>query len=255
MNRCSSYLHRPFASKMSFMECADKAILQIRKAIRSGLRVDSIVCSGVSGMAIAPIVAHSLGLKLVVVRKSDENSHAHVDIEGLPHSKDFNFIIVDDFVESGETIVRILNRIANCRAKQGYRFKGCYLYNHESFYDTREMLREMRGSSNHRIARVNSADKIVNLLNRCQPGKGKPPKSKKSSVCIGQRTPVPIANPLLEIAKLNLGSTDSPISELQAQGRTMRIKWGELKPTKIKDVYHFAPRFTRSDAGIGGLID
>jgi orotate phosphoribosyltransferase-like protein len=71
---------------------------------------DTIVCSGISGLLIAPIVADKLKKDLVIVRKPrrEESRYSHNDVEGV---KPGRYIIVDDLISSGNTITRIIDTI------------------------------------------------------------------------------------------------------------------------------------------------
>jgi hypoxanthine phosphoribosyltransferase len=71
---------------------------------------DAIVCRGVSGLIMAPLLAYHGRKKLVITRKPDENSHSYTRIEG--HLDIDTYIIVDDFVSSGMTIETIVDEIS-----------------------------------------------------------------------------------------------------------------------------------------------
>lgn len=82
------------------------ALIRKRKLIKL-----PIVVTGISGMSIGFPVAHKLGMKLAVVRKGRERSHASNCIEGYQPNKEY--IILDDFIDTGATIRRIHKEIAN----------------------------------------------------------------------------------------------------------------------------------------------
>lgn len=70
---------------------------------------DHILVTGISGMLIGPTIALRLNKKLAIVRKNPkESSHSSNLVEGYPFGK---YIIIDDFVSSGETVLRIKNAI------------------------------------------------------------------------------------------------------------------------------------------------
>lgn len=85
---------------------------------------DAIAFRGISGALIAPAVALSLGKDVIVVRK-DESRHSTLRVEGVRCER---YIIVDDFVENGDTISAIRNRISVSDCKS--RLVGVVLYNH-----------------------------------------------------------------------------------------------------------------------------
>ncbi len=74
---------------------------------------DSIACRGMSGTLVAPAVALALKKDLIIVRK--ESSHSVYKVEGAFHKE--AYVIVDDFVSSGNTIVQIINEIKKAESK------------------------------------------------------------------------------------------------------------------------------------------
>ncbi len=82
---------------------------------KSGVSFNAVACRGVSGLVIAPIIAHYFNKPLVVVRKpgelSQDNCHGFEQIE-VSSSKILQYyIIIDDLVSSGETIGTIVDDI------------------------------------------------------------------------------------------------------------------------------------------------
>lgn len=70
--------------------------------------VDTMVGTGMSGALIVPRLASRLGLFWGVVRKPGVSSHGISDYEGQMGRK---WIIVDDFICSGETVIRIVKTV------------------------------------------------------------------------------------------------------------------------------------------------
>jgi len=66
---------------------------------------DTIAFSGYSGALIAPMLALATGKEMVLVRKQGEVRASSYDVEGYRDVK--KYIIVDDFVCSGDTARRI----------------------------------------------------------------------------------------------------------------------------------------------------
>jgi adenine/guanine phosphoribosyltransferase-like PRPP-binding protein len=93
-----------------------------------GIKFDAIACTGLSGSLVAPAVAAELDKPIVIVRKG-ESSHGNT-IESSKNFKDaFNYIIIDDLVESGRTMTRIKKVLTKeCGAK----CVGIYFYNQDS---------------------------------------------------------------------------------------------------------------------------
>lgn len=97
---------------------------------------DGIVCRGTSGLIIAPLLAYEFDKKLLVTRKRGDNSHANAVIEGAADIE--KFIIVDDFVSTGNTLKAILNSFeeernvySNYNYNAGFYnpvYLGCYFW-------------------------------------------------------------------------------------------------------------------------------
>lgn len=100
-----------------------KAVKEIR-ALKKELDFDAIAFTGSSGAALAFPLSYLLKLPLIHVRKG--NSHYFSgQIEGTISSK--KYLIVDDFIDRGNTIRRI---IRNIKRELGDQAKpvGIYLY-------------------------------------------------------------------------------------------------------------------------------
>jgi hypothetical protein len=70
---------------------------------------DSIAFRGLSGALVAPIVAMQMNKTLIAVRKPHEDAHTIHRVEGDMGAR--RFIILDDFVCSGDTVRAILKDI------------------------------------------------------------------------------------------------------------------------------------------------
>ena len=81
--------------------------------------VTAVAVRGMSGVIVGSIVSHVFGLKLIVIRKPEEHSHASYKVEGITDDPNLKYIIIDDLVSSGTTVKTILQRVrtANCDAK------------------------------------------------------------------------------------------------------------------------------------------
>lgn len=79
---------------------------------------DAIAFRGLSGALIAPLVAVRMKKHFLAVRKPSEKNHSTMKVEG-----DFDaqrYIILDDFIDSGETIKEIITEINIAYEKKGY---------------------------------------------------------------------------------------------------------------------------------------
>lgn len=94
----------------------------IRKAreIREDDAFDTIAFSGTSGCALGFILGHALDVPIICIRRHGEESHYHAwreennrAFEGNSDTK--RYLIVDDFIASGNTVNRIMDIIRyNC---------------------------------------------------------------------------------------------------------------------------------------------
>jgi len=79
------------------------------------IRFDSVAYRGHSGALVAPAVAMRLQKPLILVRKGLFGNHSTTPVEGSTARK---YIIIDDFISSGETIHEVINSIDNRRYQQ-----------------------------------------------------------------------------------------------------------------------------------------
>ena len=91
----------------------EKIIRKVRRKVKTLIDqtgADTLVFTGVSGMAIGFPIARALKLRPVVVRKTLKGTHGNYKVEmgGAPEGK---FIIIDDCIETGKTIRRVLREI------------------------------------------------------------------------------------------------------------------------------------------------
>lgn len=74
-------------------------------------RVDLIVGTGISGTLLLIPVSLKSGIRCGVVRKQNSGSHSGRKIETGTYDDIGRYVIIDDFVESGETVERIIKTI------------------------------------------------------------------------------------------------------------------------------------------------
>ncbi len=114
-----------YLNSAMFVERRD-ATFQRAVQCLSRFEFDTIVVTGVSGLIIGPVLAHLTGKKLLVVRKPNESTHSYNYIEGeMGHQ----WIFVDDFISSGGTLDRVVERV-NVNFG-GVKFVGFYSYFYE----------------------------------------------------------------------------------------------------------------------------
>lgn len=104
---------------------------------------DGIAVRGASGLLVGPTVALRLHKQLIIVRKMGENHHSQSSVEGVYCPK---YIILDDMIETGETLKTIRDTVENYtwgyqkmvpyRPIQSPQLTGVYLYDHLDSYRT-----------------------------------------------------------------------------------------------------------------------
>lgn len=103
------------AYQISYLDCAlmkHKLKANVTKAAhdlkKQGFDFESIAFRGMSGAVLASPIALALDKTLILVRKG-ENTHSQYAVEGdLSGQK---YIIVDDFISTGETVRTIIKEI------------------------------------------------------------------------------------------------------------------------------------------------
>lgn len=93
--------------------------------IRKLVDFDSIAFTGSSGCAIAfPLLIKNKNLGMLYIRKAGESSHGSA-IEYTAKNPVEKYIIVDDFVDSGATVRRIVRKINTFSANHGVQAPEC----------------------------------------------------------------------------------------------------------------------------------
>lgn len=108
------------------------AIANMVKKIKKNFdlnKIDAIACCGYSGLLIAPSVADILGKSLLIVRRQCTTTHSCYLVEGDIDSK--TYIIIDDFINTGETINYIITTISRYHPPKCVGIV-CYLKNYSS---------------------------------------------------------------------------------------------------------------------------
>ena len=104
----TSYLHSIFDSPLKYRRLIDK-IADRMIALKKKNSFGGIAFRGQSGAAMAYPLSAQLNIPLICVRKKGENSHGF-SVEGsLRNIK--RYVIIDDFIEGGNTIIAIINAI------------------------------------------------------------------------------------------------------------------------------------------------
>ena len=124
MGTANGYEHAWYLTAALRPEQARLAVERVIRRIRRMDSVDAIAFRGMSGALIAPAVSIRLGIPLIMVRKEAKTHSAH-SVEGYALAK--RYVIVDDLVASGKTVIAI------CEAIEGFapdaRCAGVITYN------------------------------------------------------------------------------------------------------------------------------
>lgn len=86
---------------------------------------DAIAFTGLSGAVLASAVAMKMNKLMYCVRKPGENRHSEYEVEGPIGT--LNYIIIDDLIQSGGTIRRIVNQVSRHSDNQA-NLVGIWLY-------------------------------------------------------------------------------------------------------------------------------
>jgi adenine/guanine phosphoribosyltransferase-like PRPP-binding protein len=99
----TDYLNKVYRVSQ-FTKTVERAVKVLRK-FRRKHPFEAIAFTGTSGAALAYPLSYLLGVPLICVRKSTRDNHFGYKLEGCMTAD--NYIIVDDFIESGKTIERV----------------------------------------------------------------------------------------------------------------------------------------------------
>ena len=123
----STYLH-PVLS----IEARKSIINFVIDSLNNIKNYDVILVSGASGLLVGPIVSHLLEKPIGIIRKTQDGEprHSWRVYEGIEYYG--KYVIVDDLVDSGETLKRIVdvsesrNPSAKCAGLIMYNQSNCY---------------------------------------------------------------------------------------------------------------------------------
>ena len=106
----SRYIHEDYmktAVRINLLKKRIEMAMQILK--KKKVCFDTIAFRGMSGAILGTSLALLLNKQIIMVRKSKQNTHSDYLVEGFRQSK--KFLIVDDFVSSGNTAREIIRRV------------------------------------------------------------------------------------------------------------------------------------------------
>ena len=77
----------------------------------SKVNPDALACRGISGALVGSGISLLTGKPLIVVRKEAEKRHSGLPVEGVMGPDFINYLIVDDFICSGDTVQDIIQNM------------------------------------------------------------------------------------------------------------------------------------------------
>lgn len=118
----TSYLHEVYSTPERYKALIDSVVKRCR-ALQKSIPFDAIAFRGTSGAAVAYPVALRLGISLICVRRENEGSHHWGGIvEGSDVRSVKRYIVIDDFISTGQTMDAILDAI-NDKAGNEIKFR------------------------------------------------------------------------------------------------------------------------------------
>lgn len=102
------YKHAGYFGKFLEIEKLPQAVKAAVEALK-GWKFDAIAFRGMSGTIISVAVALKMKKPMIMVRKSTSDNHSGMWVEGFKKAK--TYIILDDFISSGETARTIVEKV------------------------------------------------------------------------------------------------------------------------------------------------
>ena|SRR5271156_4732446 len=130
----TSYLGRIFDVNQ-YPQLINKLSIKIKK-FQQKQSFDAIAFTGTSGCSVAFTLSYKLGIPLICIRKNSDNSHFNGLYEGVENVK--RYIIVDDFIASGDTIATIKKNVL-LRSKRA-KLVGIFLYGQSANQTTHKKI-------------------------------------------------------------------------------------------------------------------
>jgi len=129
---CAHYLYNALFNSEAGLNIAAHRILQGfydgPADTHEKFEFDTIVCCGISGIVFGLPLARKMGRKIVIVRKDGDGTHSTNRVESDCFANEVgNYIIVDDLIDSGATLERILKEMKEHSGKKG-KHVATYLY-------------------------------------------------------------------------------------------------------------------------------
>ena len=119
-----------------------KAAIPAFERLRYDLNFDAVAFTGSSGACIAFVLAYETNIPLLYVRKPREKSHGN-NLESNLRTSIKKYLIVDDFIDSGDTVrnmVKRINRACTAKSMNPPEPVGVFLFDTTAFIPPRVRL-------------------------------------------------------------------------------------------------------------------
>lgn len=105
-----------------------KNAVSVLKKWKKKNHFDAIAFRGMSGAIIAPVIAYEMNLPVIVIRKEYDDTHDFRRVFGFvePRHHTVKYIIIDDFIETGNTVNEIVKGVSE--AVKDSELVGIFLY-------------------------------------------------------------------------------------------------------------------------------
>ena len=105
----AGYMSR-YINPESLLLAVSRALTAIENLEKNtGVEIDAVAFRGCSGMMIGPLISVMSNKTMLMVRKPSEKAHSYMPVEGDRGAR--RYIIVDDFVDTGETVLKIRDAV------------------------------------------------------------------------------------------------------------------------------------------------
>jgi orotate phosphoribosyltransferase len=140
---------RPLLTHKTRNAIAQRLLKGIRKKCPNLKEIDFIAVMGFSGVIPATYISDALKIPILIIRKTAESAHGDI-LEACNYPDNASFIIIDDGICTGKTIIKILHTI---KEEYDWKCKAVFLYNQKKI---RRELYENKVLWNRMISQVNS---------------------------------------------------------------------------------------------------
>ena len=122
-----------------------KDAIPVFKRLRYRLKFDAVAFTGSSGCCIAFVLAYETKIPLLYVRKPGEKSHGGTLETNVRNTAIKKYLIVDDFIDTGDTIRKMVKRINLACSKKSMNAPepvGVFLFDTTAFTPPRVRINE-----------------------------------------------------------------------------------------------------------------